>query len=185
MNNETMTTMSNVAPAFLQTIRDGNNNHHGYHHNHGISDKDATRFEASRNVEATYNTSHATAIAVEKTGAASALATEKVGAAAILDASKNTANILLSAQLAATNSNNAIATGFKDAAILSLTQHQIALAQAAECCCEIKEKIAEDGEKTRILMQQFNTASLLAESTKLANENTLLRFRAINPTLPV
>lgn len=75
----------------------------------------------------------ANAVAIEKIGAAGMLAAEKIGAANQLAIHQNFASL----QLQACNTHAAV------------------LAQNAECCCEIKELIHMDGQKTRDLVNSI------------------------------
>jgi hypothetical protein len=77
-------------------------------------------------------TAAATNLAIEVGKAATNLAIEKIGAAQLLQSVKDAA----AAQLYAAQN------------------HAAALAQAAQCCCEVKEAISADGQKTRELINQ-------------------------------
>lgn len=83
-------------------------------------------------------------IAIERNGRSAELATEKTAA-----------SITLQNQLIATNTQNLMINGFKDARFDAATHHADLAAKLAECCCELKEKIAADGESTRALVNTF------------------------------
>lgn len=70
--------------------------------------------------------------------AATNLAIEKTAAAQVLEATKNAAASTL----------------------LAVQNHAAAMAAAAECCCELKELIRADGDKTRDLVTRYNADSL-------------------------
>lgn len=106
-----------------------------------------------------------TDIAVEKNGAANQLATEKTAAA-----------IQLSSSLAFANTQNLLISGFKDgrydaavnaaaSALAGATNTANIQASLASCCCELREKISEDGQKTRDLI---NSIDSLKNATELA-----------------
>lgn len=107
----------------------------GHHDHRGISDKDqmsAYNVDAGERTRDVLKAIYDSVIATEKNGAATSLAVEKVGAAAVLTAEKiGAANVLATEKIGAANTL-AVQLGFKDAAL-----------QLAECCCEIKEEIAD------------------------------------------
>ena len=81
----------------------------------------------------------------------------------IIDAAKNAAAITLQAE--------------KLASASVLQAFQLAAAQAAaaaECCCELKEKIGDDGDKTRELINRLEQARLAVSlvDTKIELSNT-------------
>lgn len=152
----------------------GNDYNRGYHHNHGISDKDqmfAVDIEANERTRDMLAAAYATNVTVEKTGAANALATEKIGSAGILEAAKNSAALHVqiaataaaSAAIAAANQQAAMmyANTNASAAFLFAAQNQATLAaQIAECCCEQKALVLSiDAQRIRdelaLLKTQF------------------------------
>jgi hypothetical protein len=83
-------------------------------------------------------------IAIEKIGAAGILAAEKIGAASLLAAEK----------IGAANSL-AIHQNFASLQLQACNNHAQAMAASAQCCCEIKELIHLDGQKTRDLVNNI------------------------------
>lgn len=76
------------------------------------------------------------------------------------------------------NTNMGIAKGFYDEALAmncGFNGVQAAIADTnyrmQNCCCDIEKKIAEDGEKTRTLMQQNEIQKLRDELQDVKNEN--------------
>jgi hypothetical protein len=109
---------------------------------------------------ATEKTASATQLSIEKTAAAQQLATEKTAAATQLSIEKVAAAQMLAtekvaaAQILATEKTSA-------AGILLAVQNQAAaLAQAAECCCEVKSLVREEAGKTRDLINAATVQGL-------------------------
>ena len=95
-------------------------------------------------------TSAAELVAIEKIAAAQQISSEKLGAATQLAIEKTAAaNQLFAAQ-----------------------NHATMMARMQECCCEIKEKIASDGQQTRDLINSI-------ESDRLRTENANLTARLL------
>ena len=152
----TDTTILPTVPAYVQI--DSNRGNHGHGHNdwNGVTVKDRLAMDADvSNVSV-----RDTLVAIEKIGAAGELTAEKVASASQL------ANAL-----GFTNTQNILITGFKDgrydaavnaaAAALSACQNTAAIQAAiAECCCETRELIREDGEKTRSLVSTLDNQHL-------------------------
>jgi len=77
---------------------------------------------------------------------------------------------------------SAMALAFKDAAILSLQNKADSDAKAAECCCELKEKIGSDGQQTRDLMNSIDRERLRDQTERLYDEITYLKGRLVPGT---
>lgn len=180
---ETIT--SNVAPQWMQTKDRENSNYDRGYHNHGLSDKDSIRLESNFTNRLLADAAHANEIATEKTGAATQIGIERTSAANQLATERTFNAIQSSMALNYSSLLNNQTVGFKDGLITAF-QNQAALSQQlAECCCEIKVKIAEDGEKTRALANQINMAELLAKAAVANQENLLLRLKVGTPNIPV
>lgn len=104
---------------------------------------------------------------VEKTAAAVNLAVEKTAAAGILEASKNSAAALLD------SSKNAAA-----AALAAATNTASILAKQEDCCCELKELIREDGQKTRDLINSIQSTNLAVQLSDAKAEILALKIKA-------
>lgn len=97
--------------------------------------------------------------AVDHVGSANALAIRDSAAATSLAIQQTS-----SATLAAIDRT-------ASSAQLQASQNFAALSkQMSECCCEIKEKIASDGQQTRDLINRLETDRLLAENAELRAE---------------
>jgi hypothetical protein len=118
-----------------------------------------SRFEAEQLRDAIADTS----LAVEKVGAAGQVTAEKLGAANQLTAEKIGAATQIAAerlstatQLAAERINAASTlAAYQNFAALQLQaaqNHAAAMAASAQCCCDTKELIHLDGQKTRDLV---------------------------------
>jgi hypothetical protein len=109
----------------------------------------ATEKTAAASQLAIEKTAAAMQLAIEKTAAAQQLSTEKVAAAQQLTSEK-----IGAAQILATEKTSA-------AGVLLATQNQAAaLAQAAECCCEMKELVSAEANRTRDLINAGVTQNL-------------------------
>lgn len=95
-------------------------------------------------------------LATEKTGAATVLVVEKTAAASQLEACKNTAALNLTIEKTAAA-----------AALLAMQNKMDSDAKAAACCCELKEAIGADGQKTRDLINQMDRERLQARVVAL------------------
>jgi hypothetical protein len=168
-NTMTDTILTTPAPAYVQ-INDQNRGY-GWH---GITDKDRMHLDS----DALNDALRTLTGVVNSTAAANELATEKTAAA-----------IQLANALGFTNTQNLLVSGFKDGrydacentgkiTMQAAQNHALALAQAAECCCEIKELIREDGEKTRGLINSLETTRLATELVDAKNQITLLQLKA-------
>ncbi len=84
---------------------------------------------------------------------------------------------------------------FKDQALLSekLAAHQellaeklaaAAAAQAAECCCELKEKIGAEADETRALINRIETDRLRDKAAKAENQLAAYFARGVAPVVP-
>lgn len=91
-------------------------------------------------------------LAVEKTAAATALAVEKTSAASALASALNTAAV--------------------QAAIVQSAR------EAAECCCELKALILSNGEVTRALIRDHESARLAIQLSDAKTELALLKTLA-------
>jgi len=174
----TETIMTTPAPAYVQIAGS-----HGHHY--GITDKDRLALNSDFTNNSFYHlgaavnsTAAATQIAVEKTGAANELSTEKVAAA-----------LGLANALGFTNTQNLLVNGFKDgrydacqntAAIQQVAAFNAAAIQRdlAECCCEIRAAILEDGGKTRDLISSINASNLAIQLVDAKNEILALQAKA-------
>lgn len=115
-----------------------------------------------------------TEIAVEKTGAANSLAIEKVGAASVLEAQKHAFALALQANLI--EARRDMNTGFAAAALAACTNTAAIQAALAECCCEIKGLIREDGEKTRGLVNNLENLRNAVALVDVKNELNALKY---------
>jgi hypothetical protein len=98
------------------------------------------RFEAEQLRDAVADTS----LAVEKVGAAGQITAEKIGAATQLAAERLGAASTLAAY-----------QNFSALQLQACENHATAMAQAAQCCCDTKELIHLDGQRTRDLINQI------------------------------
>lgn len=143
-------------------------------------------------IEAITTQGNANQVAIEKTGAASVLATntasqqvqnmfleqfnvlstqtqtqtaaislavEKTAAAGLLEAAKNAA----AAAKTACENQMAVLLQFKDAQLFAAQNQAAVLAAQAECCCELKERIHAEGERTRSLIEKNEIDELRAK----------------------
>jgi hypothetical protein len=97
------------------------------------------RFEAEQLRDAIADTS----LAVEKVGAAGQITAEKIGAATQLAAER-----LGAASTLATYQN------FAALQLQASENHATAMAAQAQCCCDLKEAVLLDGQRTRDLINQ-------------------------------
>lgn len=136
------------------------------------------RFEAEHLRDAIFENG----IAIEKVGQAGELATEKTAAAINLAVEKvGAAGILVAEKTAAASQLQAAQIGAA-ATLFAAQNHTLALAQAAECCCELKELVREEGVRTRELMNGLELTRVrdaLADS-KMENIVARLGGRVIN-----
>lgn len=172
----------------------------GNSHNHNHSNLDWPERTAERVRASVYESERARAeevrdvlTAVEKNGAAGILATNVAAGALGVAIEKTAASTNLAIEKTAAATNLAIektaAAGMllavQNAGASALTaaqNHALALAQAAECCCEIKELVRADGEKTRDLVSSINAANL---ATQLVDaKQTILALRLGATTNP-
>lgn len=200
-----------TTPQFLQT-HDRHNNHgyEGRHHNDGITTKDRLHLSSDALNDAFRDTvkdiaavgiaveknGRSTELSVEKTAAATSLSVEKTAAANQVALSKLMTDLSLSHALATANTDNINLGNFKDAlfyasqnatasALASANSTAAILAAQAACCCELKEKIASNGEKTRDLIASNESLRLANLLTVAQNELSLLRMKVALPTIPV
>lgn len=115
-----------------------------------------TRQQNSEILSSLQHEAGALTVAIEKIGAATNLAIEKIGAAQILATEKTSAALALQAS----------------------QNHQTLSAQMAECCCEIKEKIAADGQLTRDLINSIESDRLRTENAQLTARLLALETRS-------
>lgn len=176
----------NATSGFVSTNDDDNNrwsgNRGGYGGDFGYggaigamygrhNDFDHTRFLADfyKSQQVVIDTvnegSKETAVGIEKTAAAAALGLEKTAAAVAIQVEKTTAGLVLLA--------------VQNAASLAAAMAQAAK-EAAECCCETKELIREDGEKTRQLINTYQASNLAVQLVDTKNE--LLAYRVAGKT---
>jgi hypothetical protein len=148
----------------------------------------ATEKNGAAGILATNVASGAIGVAIERTSAAGQLATNVAGQQVqnlalqqfnllTVQAATNVAATNLAIQVA---SSAGLVQAVKDAAAAQLyaaQNHAAALAQAAACCCEIKERIREDGEKTRDLVNSFQATNLAVQLADAKQEVLVLRAR--------
>lgn len=168
------------------------NNHH--HHGHPIDTAHffnsqahviaavakgevATEKTGAASTLATNVASGTLGVAIEKTSAANQLATN-VGSQAVLNLvlQQSNAASVQAEKIAAANQLTTEKIGAA-AALLAVQNQAAALAQAAECCCELKELIRADGEKTRDLVAGINAANLATQLVDAKQEILALRVR--------
>jgi len=165
----TDTTILPNVPAYVQLDRN-----HGGHYNRGISDKDRMHLTSDFFSTALRDLD----VAVERTGRSTELAVEKLGAANQLAVEKTAAATQLASKLDFANTQNLLISGFKDGRYDAAVNTAAVQATLAECCCEIKELVREDGGKTRELIQAIDSARLAGQLTDAKNEITFLRLSA-------
>lgn len=115
-------------------------------------------------------------VAIEKVGAANQLATEKVAAASILAVEKTSSANQLANRLDFANTQNLLISGFKDGRYDAAVNTAALQASIAECCCEVKELIREDGGKTRELVAANEAARIRDDLALVREENLFLRL---------
>ena len=119
----------------------------------------------------------ASAVQAEKLGAATAVQAEKLGSAIQVQGNLNTSAIQQNALMFANQSTVQVERVRAElglqlqtvAAAAELRAQNIAscaTAKLAECCCDIKSLIREDGDKTRALVQGIERDALRAELTE-------------------
>lgn len=159
-------------------------------HWHGFNGPTTAQFFASQAeaVEAITERGVAAELAVEKTSAATQVNIEKAAAAGIL-ATNVSSQQIQNFQLQFANAASVQAQTFFSAtnlaiektaaaAQLSAVQNQAAaLAQAAECCCELKELIRADGEKTRDLVSSIQASNLAVQLADTKNQILALQSK--------
>ncbi len=131
------------------------------------------RFEGSNLLTAIV----ANGVAIERNGRSAELATEKIGAANILEASRNAAAINLAIEKTSAASILEASKNAAAAQLFAAQNHAAALAQAAACCCELKELIRAEGGQTRDLINA-NTVQNLRDALAAAQ-------RFVPMTVPV
>lgn len=136
---------------------------------HGIRD------EGSRVVSAVV----ANGVAIERNGRSAELATEKTAAAAMIDSAKNAAALNLAIEKTSAASILESVKNASAAQLFAAQNHAAALAQAAECCCEIKELIRTEGGQTRDLINA-NTVQGLRDALAAAQ-----RFVPLTVPVPI
>lgn len=174
----TDTTILPNVPAYVQL-----DNNRGYHHNYGISDKDRMHLDSDSLNDALRDTVKdiaAVGVSVEKNGAANQLATEKTAAAGVLATEKNASANQLANRLDFANTQNLLISGFKDGRYDAAVNTAALQAALAECCCEVKELIREDGGKTRDLVAANEAARIRDDLAAAREENLFLRLSAGN-----
>lgn len=107
------------------------------------------------------------ALAVEKVGAAGQLTSEKLGAATQLAIEKTAAASILATEKTAAA-----------AQLFAAQNHAAALAQAAECCCEIKELVREEAGRTRDLVNTIESNRVRDALADAKSEILALRLGA-------
>jgi phosphoribosylformylglycinamidine (FGAM) synthase-like enzyme len=184
----------------------GSRHNHGDHNNHGNHDRDWPErtterikdqlADFERAVTATVVRSE---LATEKTGAAGVLATSVAAGALGVSVEKTSAANQLTTNVAAQQIQNTLLSNFNGASVQAQTFNaatQLAfatntaaiqleaaknaaanLAALAECCCEIKARILENGEKTRDLINGNQSLNLAVQLADAKNEVLALRLR--------
>jgi len=185
----TDTTILPNVPAYVQHT---DHNEYGYNrYDHGISTKDRLHLSSDALNDALRDTVKdigLVGVAVEKNGAANQLATEKIGAANQLVTEKVGAAHHNASAASFSNTQNMIVSGFKDgrydAAVNTASiQERAAInacdirSQLAECCCELKEVVRNEGDKTRTLISTLDNQRLAGELSDAKNEITLLKLQ--------
>jgi hypothetical protein len=159
----TDTTILPNVPGYVQIQ---GSNHHGY--GYGLTEKDRMHLSSDALNDALRDTVKDIALVgltVEKTGAAGQLSTEKTAAA-----------IQLASSLAFANTQNLLVSGFKDSHYEAFQNAASIKAQIAECCCEIKELVREDGEKTRSLVSTLDNQRLALDLSDAKTEIQFLKL---------
>lgn len=158
-----------VTPASATgTVVTGNSG--GHYHRHGLEGKDVAALNEMFTLQTLRGVTtdiHQTArdieVNVEKSGRAGELATERTAA----------------------ENRTWILTGQKEAALAAATNTAAILSEQAENFCDVKERIKDDGQKTRDLINALNTQNLQAQLAAAVNENNLLKLKIAIPAIPV
>ena len=132
-----------------------------------------SRFEAEQLRDAIAETS----LAVEKVGAAGQVTAEKIGAANQLTAEKIGAATQIAAERISAASTLAAYQNFAALQLQASENHATAMAAQAKCCCDTKELIHLDGQKTRDLM---NAIERDRQAVQLADTKNDLLFAKIS-----
>lgn len=119
-------------------------------------------------------------LAVEKTAAALGIAIEKTAAATQV-AIDNRADQLANQAISNFNGLNVAVEKTAAAMALAAALNTAAIqAQAAECCCEIKELVREEAGKTRELIQSIQASNLAVQLVDTKNELLAYKVAASN-----
>jgi hypothetical protein len=110
-----------------------------------------SRFEAEQLRDAIADTS----LAVEKVGAAGQVTAEKIGAATQIAAERLSTATQLAAERLGAASTLAAYQNFAALQLQAAQNHASAMAASAQCCCDTKELIHLDGQKTRDLINSI------------------------------
>jgi hypothetical protein len=202
MSDDVLIPPASVAQTGFISRTGGHHGHHG-HHDHDwpertservrghLSDLERDQAEQTRDVMTAIEKNGASVeLAVEKIGAASILATsigtaatalaiEKTAAAAMLSAEKIGAASQLGVLVAASQAQLLATQNASAAALTAAQNHAAALAQAAACCCELKELIRAENGQTRDLINA-NTVQGLRDALAAAQ-----RFIPLTVTVPL
>lgn len=191
-----------IPPDTKSIFVDGDERHggHGYHEGDAPYRpaerlKDAGASQLAQVLDQIANT----VVAIEKNGRSGELSTEKVGSANQLATERTAAAVANANASNFANTQNLLITGFKDgrfdAATLtaSILQGQVigfkdgrydaAVNQAslqasmAECCCELKTAIAQQGDETRALMNAIDGRRADRELVDAKADATLLKLQ--------
>ena len=121
-----------------------------------------SRFEAEQLRDAIADTSLAVEkvgaagqVTAEKLGAANQLTAEKIGAATQIAAERLSTATQLAAERISAASTLAAYQNFAALQLQAAQNHAAAMAASAQCCCDTKELIHLDGQKTRDLMNSI------------------------------
>lgn len=157
-----------VAPQTAGTVVTDSDSRH--HHGRGLEGKDVAAINEMFTLQTLrglttdiHQNARDIEVNIEKSGRANELATEKTAAASQLFLSNGFAT-------------NALAQANNTAAIL---------ASQAEGFCEIKERVKDDGQKTRDLINALNTQNLQAQLADAKSEATLLKLKIAGIAVPV
>lgn len=144
---------------------------HAHHLTHGISEVRTDICKAARDTDvAIEKTGAANSLATEKIGAATAIAIEKIGAASLL-AVERTSNENHLAIVQSSNENHLAIVESKHATAMTLADMR---ADAAKCCCEIKELVRAEGCTTRELVNRLDS-----DNAKVALQNATAELLAL------
>lgn len=161
---------------------------HAHHLTHGISEVRADLCKAAGDTHvAIEKIGAANALATEKIGASNLLATEKIGAASILAAEKIGAASLLAVERTASENRVTVERTANANHLATVeAEHRTALtladmrAEAAKCCCEIKELVRAENGATRELVNRLDSDNAKVALQNATAELLALKYRTCN-----